>query len=299
MTITALAPSGGQKPRTSTKWRLFGPQSPGSLWCLCRDGAARERRRRVQAHLCYLSRHMANDPFSPKKRFSAGRVFTGLVLIFSATFVVAYYAPLTDAHSALAKEHESLSGAQRNVSTQLKLTTSQLEAAQKERDGLHEKLTGIEKQKEAEKAKFRGLFDGLAEKLKKRVGRKQLQLSQEGPKTVLLIDDLMLFRAHEVTVHRPGRAVVCDVARAVKGQDLRLEVVAHSASERIDNPILAGEFSSTWGLTASRAVGVVQMLIKCGVKPETISATGAAHHRPLEGLLKNSTGQVRVVISEE
>ncbi len=245
---------------------------------------------------------MARDPFAefspegaPKKGLKAkldtGRVVTGLSLIVLVTFIFAFYLPLSGAHSALAEELETLSKSNSGTNTQLEKTTQQLMDTQKERDELKSKLDKVDAENAAADKKVDDLRAALEGKFDKSVKVEEVQGGAE-----LVIDNLKLFRGHEVTVHPPGRKLLCAVGKALKGIDSEVEVRAYTSDGTVKNPILRRDYATAWDASAARAVGALRVLETCGVAGKRLRATGQAQHGVGE-LLKRSDGQVRLVLS--
>ncbi len=240
---------------------------------------------------------MADDPFRPRKRFNVGRVLTGLVVIFAATFGIAYYMPLSKAHSALAQEHQSLTSEQQSVSQQLKETTAQLQATQKERDELKAKLGKIDDGEASEVKRAQDLHNEISGALEKRAGRKDLAIASSANTTVIVIDDAKLFRGHQAHVNPIGKAILCDVAKAVKGKDVSLQIEGHTTDDEVSNPILRKDYPTTLELSAVRAAGATLALGQCGVDRKQMVAAGVGHHRPLPETKKGSSGQIKIVVT--
>jgi flagellar motor protein MotB len=238
-----------------------------------------------------------DDPFAPKKRFSLGRVLTGLVLLGTGTFAIAFYFPLLEAHSALVREHESLSAQQANLGSQLKLTSEQLEATQKERESLRTQLSKKD-DAQAERERAAGsLMHALSSALEPRIKRKALKVVQQGLDTVVQIDNAKLYRGNQASVHPPGSAVLCDIAKALTGADAQLQVIAYSTSAQVDNALLRRSFATTVELTAARAASAALAITSCGLDPKRVVASGVGHHRTLDGAEANSDGQIGIVVS--
>ncbi len=249
---------------------------------------------------------MARDPFaemSPANSggsrgvFNTSRVVTGLSVIALVTFGLAYYAPLSSAHSALAKEHETLSVSHTGTSTQLEKTTEQLAETQKERDELASKLETIDKAKERLESKRTTLVKELEEKLSKEIEGKSAKVEEEGNAVVVTIDNTQIFNSHEATAHKSGRTLLCNLGKALKGAEGRVEVGGHTEDKKVTNSILRREYSNVWDATAGRAVGALRVLESCGVSGKQLSASGYGYHQAIKPLVKRSDGVLQVKIT--
>lgn len=238
-----------------------------------------------------------NDSRPPERRFNVARVLTGLVLIGCVTFGVAYYMPLSSAHTTLAREHQSLTSQQANLGAQLKLATEQLETAQRERDQLAARLAKIsDAESEGESAASR-LHAAVSESLDARLKRGELTVERVGFDTLIQIENAKLYRGHQVTVNPLGKAVLCDVVKALSDAASAVQLTGHSATEKVDNPILRADYPTTYELTAARAANGAVTLTQCGLDPKRITATGVGHYRPLTGTEAKSDGQLRIAIT--
>ena len=47
-------------------------------------------------------------------------------------------------------------------------------------------------------------------------------------------------------------------------------------------PVTGGQFKSNWGLSAARAISVVQYLISKGVQPKRLVAAGFGEYQPID-----------------
>lgn len=240
---------------------------------------------------------MSDNPFEKKKRFNLSRVVIALLLVGSVTFVIAYYLPLSDAHSALAKQHESVATEQQKLTAQLKTTTEQLQTVQKERDSLTSRLGEIDQAKAAASKQVEELHAAVASALKKRTDRKTLRVEQDGATTAIVIEDVNLFRGHQVSVHSVGKAILCDVAKALKPLEGPITVTGHTADDSVKNSILRKDYSTALELSVARAASAALILKKCGVDGKRMAASGVGAHRPIEGTKKGSTGQVKIEVT--
>lgn len=243
---------------------------------------------------------MARDPFaemSPelsgagkRGKLNVGRIVVGLVVIASATFLFAFYVPLSSAHSELLTEHETLRKSNSGTNEQLDKTTQQLMEAQRERDELKSKLDALEAEKAAARKPMDTLGSALEGKLDKGASLEELPSGYE-----VVIDNLTLFRGHETSVHPPGRKYLCKVGKVIGAVDAEVLVQVFSASAQVTNPILRREHSNVWDVSAARAVSALQVLEACGVPGARLRAVGRAQHG-VGKLPAKSDGQVRLLL---
>ena len=100
---------------------------------------------------------------------------------------------------------------------------------------------------------------------------------RKGLMAVQLPSDI-LFTGNGIALKTPAKEALTELAQTLSTfSDRRFQVVGHSD----DRPIRTRRYSSNWELSTQRAVQVVKTLVEAGVKPELISAAGAAHFDPV------------------
>lgn len=245
---------------------------------------------------------MARDPFASMNpemqrkrglaRISAGSVLGALGVLGSIALLFGYYVPLSSAHSTLAKEHEVLNTSHAGTNTQLTTTTQQLLDAQKQRDELASKLETIEEKARAQAKRREGLVAGLKDKLSQALGD-EASVEEGGEVVEVAIDNLKLFRPHEVEVLPQGRKLLCQLGKPAKDSSARVEVHGFTSGNKVLNPVLRKGHATVWEASAARAVSVLRVLESCGVAAKQLSAVGRAHHG-VGKLLPKSDGQIRI-----
>jgi chemotaxis protein MotB len=135
----------------------------------------------------------------------------------------------------------------------------------------------------------------LRSKLAARIERKDFTIEQRNSFAQIVIDEAKLFRGHQAYVNPIGRAVLCDLAKALKDEKTKIDVTAHATSETV-NVVLRVDYPSTWELTTARAAATVVTLSQCGLPADRLLASGAGHHRPLPNVIKDSTGQISLAV---
>ena len=250
---------------------------------------------------------MARDPFAEmsagasgtgvRSKLNTSRVVSVLSVIALITVALAFYAPLNSAHSALAKEHETLSVSHTSTSTQLDRTTEQLSQTQKERDELAAKLESVDKANEQLASKRKAIVQSIEGKLSKQVKSKAVRVEDDGTSVVISIDNDQIFNGHEAKAHRTGKTLLCDVAKALKDSDGRVEVAGHMTDSKVKNPILRREFSTVWDATAGRAVGALRVLQSCGVSGKRLSAAGYGEYQELKPNGKRADGVTEIKVT--
>jgi flagellar motor protein MotB len=251
---------------------------------------------------------MARDPFAEmstggapggswREKLNTSRVVSVLSVIALVTFALAYYAPLSSAHSALAKEHETLSVSQAGTSTQLEKTTEQLSQTQKERDEMAAKLEAIDKAKEQLASKRKAIVEAVQDKLAKELKSKTASVEDDGTSVVVSVDNNQLFNSHEAKAHRSGKTLLCKLGKALKDTEGRVEVAGHMADKKVKNPILRREYLTPWDASAGRAVGALRVLQSCGVSGKRLSAAGYGYYQEVKPSGKRVDGVTQIKIT--
>ncbi|HEX2735213.1 MAG TPA: OmpA family protein [Polyangiaceae bacterium] len=248
---------------------------------------------------------MAKNPFASTPEFApassgvfnTSRVLAGLVSIAALTFGLAYYVPLQKAHDTLARAHDSLSSSNAGVTLQLEKTTQQLMDTQKQRDELAAKLKAIDDAKEASANAIGAAADRVKERVAKLPFAKQLAITDHAGASSISIDMSKLFKPQDVTVHPPGRKLLCAIAPALKDLEAQIEVRAFTREADVKNPQLKADYPTGWDLSSARAANSVRVLESCGVSAEHLRATGYANHHLDKPIDEGSDGLIRLYIA--
>jgi chemotaxis protein MotB len=243
---------------------------------------------------------MAKDPFastpdfkaSKSGAFSTSRVIAFLIGIGAVTFALAYYVPLSSAHSALAQAHDSLSTSNAGTSLQLEKTTQQLMDTQKQRDEFAAKLKAQDEAKESAVSAITQTSQRIKDKLGKLASGKQVEISEQPGGLALVIDNSKLFRPTEVSVNPAGRKLLCAIGPGLKDLESEVEVRGYTADAEVKVPALKANYQTGWDLSAARAAGALRVLESCGVAADRMRAVGYANHRLPKPLAKGSDGAI-------
>jgi flagellar motor protein MotB len=242
---------------------------------------------------------MTKDPFSSSvpRKFTAGRIALGLLVVGFLTFVFGFYLPLSDAHSLLAKEHRSLSEAANGTKTQLEKTTEQLLAAQGERDELQTSIRKVEEERAATKATLETLTQTIENKLASSIKAKVVVVEPAADRVTLLVDETRVFRPSEVQPHRPGQTLLCTVAKALKDVEAEYAVGATTPSEKVTDAVLKRNYPTAWELTAARAAGAAKAMTQCGLSAKATRAVGLGHAHVGSDAERQATGELRITLT--
>ena len=137
-------------------------------------------------------------------------------------------------------------------------------------------LEELRKQKEAADARAK-LFDDFVQKFKSMVDAGKLDITTRRGQIVLALATDVLFDPGKTEIKPEGKAALGEVAAALKTvAGRRFQVAGHTDTF----PIHTKEFPSNWELSTARAVAVVKLLVKEGVKADALSAAGYAEFDP-------------------
>jgi chemotaxis protein MotB len=159
------------------------------------------------------------------------------------------------------------------MQTHLSATTDELSALRAQR-------LQSEKQMEA--------MTKLREQFEKMVDTGQLKVSSRRGSMVVELPAEVLFRSGSAELSEPGSLSVLEVGFILKQfPDRRFLVVGHT-----DNvPLRSTTFRDNWQLSTARALTVTHVLVKAGMRPQSLMAAGAGEHDPLVGNAKAADRQ--------
>ena len=223
-------------------------------------------------------------PYAKSRGTRWGRVFTGLLLIAIATFVVAYYFPLFRAHQKLAQQYRDLDTRAQGLSDTVSNTQVELKAAALQRDHLqseHDRLESANKKDDDRLERVRG---ALTTKLDKLVKKGAAAVVVSGGSLVVVLDSAFLFQPRKLELTPAGRTLLCDV---VKSTDAKSVTVRDSLTEGAAiAPALAAAYAGPWALSAARSAAVAQgVQDRCAFPGAQLSATGYGTRNPISAQL--------------
>ncbi|MFH1877826.1 MAG: OmpA family protein [Candidatus Omnitrophota bacterium] len=166
---------------------------------------------------------------------------------------------------------------------------------------LQAKIDDLEKQRNEERERFEEVKKMLANKLQDQIADNQISLEMDDRGLVIILSDNVLFDSGKADVKTNAMPILDKVADIISSKvpDKNIGVSGHT-----DNvPIKYSKWESNWELSSKRATNVLHYLVKQGVSPNRLSATGYGEHRPvasnatLEGRGKNR--RVEIVILPE
>ena len=94
---------------------------------------------------------------------------------------------------------------------------------------------------------------------------------------VISLQDIVLFPSGSAGITPEAKKIIADIGAHLKTLPNYLRVEGHTDNLPINTP----KFPSNWELSSARATNVVHELInRCGIHPERLSATGYGEYRP-------------------
>jgi chemotaxis protein MotB len=201
-----------------------------------------------------------------------------LPILVLAGVLTACGVPKSQYDALTAQEQKEKTDSDKEIAD-LKARIADLEAKQ---GGLDEKtkaeLEELRKQKEAADARAK-LFDDFVQKFKSMIDAGKLDITTRRGQIVLALATDVLFDEGKTDIKPDGKTAIAEVASALKGVAARrFQVAGHTDTFPIHNK----DFPSNWELSTARAVAVVKLLVKEGVKADSLSAAGYAEFDPAQ-----------------
>lgn len=119
----------------------------------------------------------------------------------------------------------------------------------------------------------------MAEMNNRLAGIEGVQVTRERERTILRIEDRLLFPSADVTIGDQGSQLLDRLLPALKAFDGEISVEGHTDSRTIST----AQFPSNWELSVGRATAVLRYLSRNGVTPGQLRAIGYGPTRPLAG----------------
>ncbi len=145
---------------------------------------------------------------------------------------------------------------------------------------LEGQLSELERQRMEEQEQFEALKKQLEGKLSGQIARDEISLRMKDGGLVIILSDTILFDSGNAEIKTSAYSVLDKIAALIKKEvpDKDIGVAGHT-----DNvPIKLSGWKSNWELSTARATNVLHYLVKKGVSPERLSATGYGEHRPID-----------------
>jgi chemotaxis protein MotB len=123
------------------------------------------------------------------------------------------------------------------------------------------------------------LFREIALRLKRMLDAGELEIVLRSGRMVLVLPNDVLFDSGKSELKSYGKQTLAAVGEVLGSlKDRRFQVAGHTD----DDPIRYSGFPTNWELSSARALAVVHVLIKSGMRPETLSAAGYGQFDPVQ-----------------
>jgi chemotaxis protein MotB len=156
-------------------------------------------------------------------------------------------------------------------------------------DELKKAVAELQKRKRAAEARVKE-FRNLLAKFKTLIDAGKLQVKIKDGRMVLVLPTDILFASGSATLSQEGEDAVSEVAAilsTIKGREFQIE--GHTDNVQFSNK---KRFKNNWQLAAARAMGVVDAMLKAGMKGKTLSAASYGEYRPVASN-KTKAGQAK------
>ncbi len=157
------------------------------------------------------------------------------------------------------------------------------------------------KMTEEELSKLKDAYAALEKSLSKEISEQKVSLGIEEKGLVITFVDSVLFDSGRAKLRSSASKSLDKVVKVCRRQvaDREIGIEGHTDNQ----PIKYSGWKSNWELSTARATSVLHYLVKKGISPERLSATGFGEFRPVttnktaEGQQKNR--RVEIVILPE
>lgn len=193
------------------------------------------------------------------------KVFSGLLLVGAAAFVVAYYVPLYRAHGKLRGEYQVATSQASTFRQQLNDAVGALNQVTQERDKLQQEVR--QQNKAAEDLAQRGerIERALQPALKKFIGKGKLSVERSKETLRVALGSPSVINATSGDLSDFGKKALCAVGTALKTTSAHVRVLGLGVEPSKAEP--------PWQLTATRAGAAAQHLTKsCGISSSQVEA---------------------------
>jgi chemotaxis protein MotB len=185
-------------------------------------------------------------------------------------------AAIKEEQAQLQKQYDNTTSMNAAMEERLKQLGQNVESLNKEKAVNQARLEELRKQKALAEERA-AVFRNLVAKLRGMIDSGQLKVIIRDGRMIIALPNDILFDSGSTAVKKAGKEAIAKVAKILANVDRRFLVVGHT-----DNvPIKTAAYASNWELSTARAVQVVQILIKEGMNPKSLSAAGYSEFDPV------------------
>lgn len=176
----------------------------------------------------------------------------------------------------LQKQLDNTTSMNAAMEERLKQLGQNVDSLTKEKAVNQARLEELRKQKALAEERA-AVFKNLVAKLRGMIDNGQLKVVIRDGRMIIALPNDILFDSGSTAFKKAGKESLGKVAKILANVDRKFLVVGHT-----DNvPIKTAQFASNWELSTARAVEVVQILIKEGMNPKSLSAAGYSEFDPV------------------
>jgi chemotaxis protein MotB len=175
-----------------------------------------------------------------------------------------------EAIKALESDKDQLMADKENMSNEIASIKADLESTKGEID----KVKQMVEMKEAELSKLKGEVEAAFGDYE----AAGLTVNSDEDRLYISMPEKVLFRSGSAYLDKSDKEVVGKLADIlVKNPDMTVIVEGHTDKKQM---VQGAAYRDNWDLSVARSVAVVRHLVKKGVKPGQITASGAGEHSP-------------------
>jgi chemotaxis protein MotB len=120
-------------------------------------------------------------------------------------------------------------------------------------------------------------FKEMSEKFKSLIDAGTLQITFRRGRAIVTLPASVLFDSGSANLSEAGAKAVADVTKILRSVAKRRYIVAGHT----DNVPAVKDYKSNWALSTARAVTVLEAMVRAGLPPSNLSATGYAEFDPV------------------
>ena len=166
---------------------------------------------------------------------------------------------------------------------------------------LESEIDYLKRQRQEEIKQFSEAQKLLEEKLKSQIDDQDVLLQMTDRGLVIILSDEILFDPGTAKVKRQAVPILDKVAKIIKK---KLSSKSIGVGGHTDNrPIKYSKWKSNWELSTARATNVLHLLVRKGISPDKLSATGYGKHKSIASNVtevgRNKNRRVEIIVLPE
>ena len=142
-----------------------------------------------------------------------------------------------------------------------------------------ERIDTIQSEKEQQERALKAQLLKIQERLKEQYGKKNMYLTKAQGGLQVTILDSVLFNSGSSKVNSGGNTVLTEVATLLGKTNKDIQITGHTDNAPIQKS--KNKFKSNWDLSLQRALSVLHIFEKSGVKPGKMYVVGYGEFKPV------------------